>query len=68
MVMACLGVVPMVRCSAPAEDSLDLSRPSGYGSGHGDIRQRWMSELDGVLEKWEGAWDLDRVRGLIDRV
>ncbi len=68
MEMPCLGVLPMVQFSAPAEDSLDLSRPSGNGSGPGDIRQRWMGELDGVLEKWEGAWDLDQVRGLIDRV
>ena len=58
MEMPCLGVLPMVRFSAPAEDSLDLTRPSGNGSGSGDIRHRWMRELDGVLEKWKGAWDI----------
>jgi adenosylcobyric acid synthase len=68
MEMPCLGVLPMVRFSAPAEDSLDLTRPSGNGSGSGDIRQRWMVELDGVLEEWEGAWDLDQVRRLVDKV
>lgn len=68
MEVPCLGVLPMVRFSAPAEDSLDLTRPSGNGHGSGDIRQRWMRELDTVLEKWGGAWDLERVRGLIDRV
>lgn len=69
MEMPCLGVLPMVRFSAPAEDSLDLTRPSGDGPISGDIRERWMHELDGVLEKWEGAWDLGEVRRLlIDRV
>jgi len=68
MEMPCLGILPLVRFSAPAEDSMDLTRPSGNGCGSGDIRQRWMRELDGVLEKWEGAWDLDKVRGLLDMV
>jgi adenosylcobyric acid synthase len=68
MEMPCLGVLPMVRFSAPAEDSMDLARPSGNGNGSGDIRQRWMRELDGVLEKWEGAWDLEGVHGLIGKV
>ena len=62
----CLGVLPMARFSAPAEDSMDLTRPSGNGTGSGDIRQRWMLELDGLLEKWEGAWDLDEVQSIID--
>lgn len=65
MEMPCLGVLPMVRFNAPAEDSMDLARPSGDGHGSGDVRRRWMNELNGVLEKWEGAWDLKEVRGLI---
>lgn len=68
MEMPCLGVLPMVQFSAPAEDSMDLAKPSGDGHGSGDVRQRWMRELDGVLEKWEGAWDLKEVRGLIGKV
>jgi len=67
MDMPCLGVLPMVRFSAPAEDSLDITRPSGNGTCSGDVRERWMRELDGVLEKWEGAWDLEKVQGIIER-
>jgi len=66
--MPCLGVLPMVRFSAPAEDSMDLTRSSGNGPGAGDIRQRWVCEMDRVLEKWKDAWDLDQVRRLIDQV
>jgi len=66
MEMPCLGVLPMVRFRAPAEDSMDLTRPSGNSGGSGDVRQLWMRELDKVLEKWEGAWDLGQVRRLID--
>jgi len=68
MEMPCLGVLPMVRFSAPAEDSMDLTRPSGNGNGSGDIRHRWMRELDRVLEKWEGAWDPEEVHGFIGKV
>jgi adenosylcobyric acid synthase len=68
MDMPCLGVLPMVRFRAPAEDSLDMTRTSCDGSGPGDIRQHWIEELGGVLEKWEEAWDLDQVRRLFDVV
>jgi len=65
MEMPCLGVLPMVRFRAPAEDSMDMMRVTGNGGGSGDVRQRWMAELDGVLEKWDGAWDLGQVRTFI---
>jgi len=63
MEMPCLGVLPMVRFRAPAEDSMDMGRKAGGGTGSGDVRDRWMTELDGLLKKWEGALDLDRVEG-----
>jgi adenosylcobyric acid synthase len=66
MEMPCLGVLPLVRFSAPAEDSMDLTRPSGNGSCSGDIRQRWMNELDKVLEEWEGAIQIPRISKIID--
>ncbi|MCG7844760.1 MAG: cobyric acid synthase [Methanomassiliicoccales archaeon] len=67
MEMPCIGVLPMERFNAPAEDSLDLARNSWNGIGSGDVRKYWMQELDGVLEKWEKVWDLGEVRNLIDR-
>jgi len=68
MDLPCLGVLPYVRFNAPQEDSLSLTRNIGVSRGEGDMRQRWMAELDGLLEKWEGAWDLSRIEGLFSRV
>ncbi|MDD1772607.1 MAG: cobyric acid synthase [Methanomassiliicoccales archaeon] len=68
MEMPCLGVLPYVRFSSPQEDSMDLRQISGGVRGEGDVRQRWIKELDGLLEKWEGTWDLSKVEGLVDRV
>ncbi|NLX47510.1 MAG: cobyric acid synthase [Euryarchaeota archaeon] len=65
MDMPCLGVLPLVRFSAPAEDSLDMTRRPAGATGSGDMRQRWMLELDRLLEKWEGAWDLEKVSRLV---
>ena len=50
------------------DDSQGLTRNLGVSRGEGDMRQRWMAELDGLLEKWEGAWDLSRIEGLFSRV
>jgi adenosylcobyric acid synthase len=68
MGMPCLGVLPYVHFSSPQEDSMDLRQMSGGVRGEGDVRQRWIKELDGLLEKWEGAWDLSKVEGLLDLV
>jgi len=65
MDMPCLGVLPLVRFSAPAEDSLDMTRRPAGATGSGDMRQRWMLELDRLLEKWKGAWDLEKVSRLV---
>lgn len=68
MEMPCLGVLPYVRFSSPQEDSMDLRNVSQGVHGDGDVRQRWIKELDGLIEKWEGTWDLTKVEGLVDRV
>lgn len=65
MEVPCLGVLPFVRFSAPAEDSMDIGRPSCNGRGSVGARERWMGGLDDVLEKWKEAWDPDRVLKLV---
>jgi len=66
MGVPCLGVLPYVRFSAPAEDSMDLAQRSDGGSGEGDVRLNWMHELDRLLERWEEALDLDRIEKLVE--
>lgn len=67
MEIPCLGVLPLVRFASPAEDSLSLS--GGVGGRKGDdVRRFWMKELDRLLEGWEGAWNLDHILDLIDKV
>lgn len=65
MEMPCLGVLPMVRFSAPAEDSMDLGREHGHSGVGGDVRQRWLGGLDRLLEGWSGALDLVALERLL---
>ncbi|MCX6650654.1 MAG: cobyric acid synthase [Methanomassiliicoccales archaeon] len=68
MGVPCLGVLPYVRFNAPQEDSMDLIRNPSAGRGEGDVRQLWTAELDGLLNKWDKAWDLSRIESLFSRV
>ena len=61
MGVPCLGVLSYVRFSAPQEDSLDLGRGSDRARGEGDVRQQWMLDLDGLLERWQKELDLARI-------
>ncbi|HUT27468.1 MAG TPA: cobyric acid synthase [Methanomassiliicoccales archaeon] len=54
MGVPCLGVLPYVRFTAPQEDSMDLDRGTGPGSKENDVRERWMKDLDLLLQQWEG--------------
>lgn len=54
----CLGVLPYVSFSSPPEDSMDLIKVSEGVHGEGDMRHRWISELDKLLKEWKGSWDL----------
>lgn len=65
MEMPCLGVLPMVRFSAPAEDSMDLGREHGHSGVGRDVRQRWLGGLDRLLEGWSGALDLVALERLL---
>jgi adenosylcobyric acid synthase len=66
MGVPCLGVLPHVRFSAPAEDSMDLAQSSRGGRGEGDVRQNWMRDLDCLLEKWVAALDMEHIEAIVD--
>jgi len=67
MGVPCLGVLPMVRFAAPAEDSMDISREVCRSSNGGDVRQHWVQGLDHLLEAWEGALDLKALERIVER-
>lgn len=57
MGVPCLGVLPYIRFSAPAEDSMDLARKGDHPSSAQDVRERWMKDLESLLKQWEAALD-----------
>jgi adenosylcobyric acid synthase len=65
MGVPCLGVLPYVRFTAPSEDSMDLGRSRQDASVGLDVRERWMKDLDLLLQNWEGHLDWARIEAII---
>ncbi|TFG54798.1 MAG: cobyric acid synthase [Methanomassiliicoccus sp.] len=65
MGMPCLGVLPYVRFTAPQEDSMDLDRDTSPGSKENDVRERWMKDLDLLLQQWEGHLDWAGIEAIL---
>jgi adenosylcobyric acid synthase len=64
MGVPCLGVLPHVRFTAPSEDSMDLGRSREGASSVLDVRERWMKDLDLLIQNWDGHLDWSRIEAI----